>query len=239
MSIEERTDKFELYAAVLLGLAAIFTALASFQAGLWDGKMIEGYGKSNKIATSSASEQSRAIVEMSKDASVDVTAMRLILEADNASPATKELNYEIATYLYTKQMSDIGYKSLGLPQEAKKEDIANQNEDTMTDKLEGLKEEILEKAMEKDLADDPNYRKEMLAKSQVQAEEAETLFKEGVSANEIGDKFELVNVIFAISLFFAGISLVMKTNIRWTLLGVGAVFYVCGAVYMLTLSWTF
>ena len=239
MSEQERTDRFELFAAVLLGMAAIFTALASFQAGLWDGKMVEGYGKSNKIATSAASEQSRAIVEMSKDASVDVSAMRLILEADNASPATQELNYEVATYLYTKQMSDAGYKALGLPPEAKKEDKESATEADAADKLAGLKEEILEKAMEKDLADDENYRKEMLSKSQAQTEESEKIFKEGIQANETGDSFELANVIFAMSLFFAGISLVMKTNIRWTLLCIGGVFFICGAVFMLTLSWTF
>jgi hypothetical protein len=235
----ERTDRFELFAAVLLGLAAITTALASFEAGLWDGKMIEGYGRANKTATAAASEQSRAVVEMSKDASIDVTAMRLILEADNASPATKELNYEIATYLYTKQMSNEGYKALGLPPEAKKEDTQSQTEEEAAAKQATLKEEILEKALEKDLADDENYRKEMLAKSQVQTEESEKTFKEGVDANEYGDKFELANVIFAISLFFSGISLVMKTNIRWALLGVGGVFWLCGAIYIVFVPWTF
>ena len=99
---EETIDRFELFAAILLGLAAIATALASFQAGLWDGKMIEGYGKSNKVATTAASEQSRAIVEMSKDSSVDIQAMRLILEADD-NPAIQKRSYEIATYLYTNR----------------------------------------------------------------------------------------------------------------------------------------
>ena len=110
---EERADRFEFFAAILLGLAAICTALSSFEAGLWDGMAAEAYGKANTEATKGAGEQSKAIVEMSKDASVDVAAMRLILEGDDATnPVDKERAYEIATYLYTTQMSDAGYKSL-------------------------------------------------------------------------------------------------------------------------------
>lgn len=235
---EEKIDKFELYAAILLGMAAIATALASFQAGLWDGKMIEGYGKSNKIATSAASEQSRAIVEMNKDSAVDIQAMRLILEGDD-NPATQKRSYEIATYLYTKQMSDAGYKALGLPPEAKtalQDDPATPEEE---DQIVGLQESILEKAMETDLADDANYRTEMLAKSKAEGDLADAAFKEGQNANEFGDGFEFANVIFAISLFFTGISLVFKTRVRWATLVAGGVFFLCGSIYMIILPWTF
>src|SRR5262245_34132522 len=235
---DEAIDKFELYAAVLLGLAAIATAVASFQAGLWDGKMVEGYGRSNKIATSAASEQSRAIVEMSKDSAVDIQAMRLILEGDD-NPAIKERSYEIATYLYTKQMSDAGYKALELPAEAKKPLADDPDTPEAEDKVAALKEEILEKAMEKDLADDENYRTEMLSKSKSETEKSDAAFKEGQSANEYGDSFELANVIFAISLFFSGISLVFRTSIRWTILGIGAAAFAGGLIFMCTLSWTF
>lgn len=233
-------DKFELIAAILLGLAAIGTALASFESALWGGKSVEAYGRANTVATKSASEQSRAIVEMSKDASVDTAAMRLILEGDDATnPVDKERAYEIATYLYTKQMSEPGYKALGLPQEAKNTAADNPDTPEQEDKQAALKETVLEKALEKDIVDDENYRKEMLAESAKFAEESEKTFKEGQNANEIGDKFDFVNVIFAISLFFAGISLVFRTSIRWILLGAGSLFFVVGFIYMLTLSWTF
>lgn len=240
MSEVETADRFELIAAVFLGLAAIGTAVAGFQAGLWDGKMIEGYGRANKVATASASEQSRAIVEMSKDASIDVQAMQLILEADTGSAQTKDLNYNIATYLYTRQMSDAGYKALGLPQEARKTpEVTDNNQAEVAAKMESLKEEILEKVMEKDLTEDENYRKEMLAAAVEKAAESDKAFNEGVEANEQGDKFELVNVIFAISLFFTGISLVFKTSIRWTILMVGGLLFFVGAVYMIFIPWTF
>lgn len=236
---KEVVDRFEFFAAILLGAAAICTALSSYQAGLWDGIQADSYGKANTEATAAASLQSKAVVEMSKDASVDVTAMRLILEGDDATnPADKARAHEIATYLYTKQMSDSGYKALGLPPEAKKE-VVDDPDTPAVEKQEALKEEILEKAMEKDLADDENYRKDMLAASTAQNETSVKTFKSGQDANDTGDKFELANVIFAVSMFFMGIALVFKTEIKWKVLIAGGVLLVGGLIFMMTLQWTF
>lgn len=236
---DEGFSWFELITAFLLGVAAILTALSSFQAGLWDGIQAENYGKANTEATKAASELAKATVEMSKDASVDVAAMRLILEGDDAAnPTDKARAYNVATYLYTKQMSDAGYKALGLPAEAKKEVVDDPSTEA-EEKQETLKEEILEKAMETDLADDANYRKEMLAAATQQSEQSEKTFKAGETANETGDKFELANVIFAVSLFFFGIALVFKSGIRWAIVGGGSLLLLIGFVYMLFLDWTF
>lgn len=236
---QQAADKFEFYAAILLGLAAICTALSSFQAGLWDGIQAENYGKANTGATIAASERAKAVVEMSKDASVDIAAKRLILEGDDATnPADKVRAYEYATYMYTKQLSEAGYKSLGLPAEAKKE-IVDDPETPAEEKEEALQGEILDKALDKDLADDDNYRKEMLAASVQQTEMSEKTFKSGQEANETSDKFELTNVLFAVSMFFMGIALVFKTDIKWKVLIAGGVLLAIGFIYMLTLSWTF
>lgn len=70
----EIVDRFEFFAAILLGAAAICTALSSYQSGLWGGIQADCYGRANTEATLAASLQSKAVVEMSKDASVDVTA---------------------------------------------------------------------------------------------------------------------------------------------------------------------
>lgn len=235
----EPVNRFEFYAAILLGLAAICTAVSSFQGGLWDGIQADAYGKANTEATKAASELSKAVVEMSKDASVDVTAMRLILEGDDATnPTDKERAYEIATYLYTRQMSEAGYKALGLPPEAKKE-IVDDPETPAEEKQEALKEDILEKSMEKDLSEDENYKKEMLAASVREVETSEKTFKAGQDANDAGDKFELANVIFAVSLFFMGIALVFKSSIKWKVLAAGGLLLGGGFIYMLTLPWTF
>jgi hypothetical protein len=223
---EERTDRFELWAAVFLGITAILTAVSSFQAGLWDGKQAEQYGKANTEATAAAAERARAIVEMSKDTQIDMMAYRLIREDNPTSD-------QIASYLYTRQLSDAGYKALGLPPEAKKDD------DLDDEKVEALQGEILDKAAEEDLVGNEAYMKEMFAKSVEVNARSEKTFAEGNEANEISDKFDLANVIFAVSLFFMGIALVFKTEMRWKVLIFGGLLSFGALVCMLKLKWTF
>lgn len=238
-------ETLELYAAILLGLAAILTAFASYQSSLYDGKSVESYSRSNKIATEAAAERTRAVVEMAKDNTIDVEAMRLILEGDDAgSPTAEERNYQIATYLYTSQMSDAGYKALNLPPEAREAEdpaAADNPDDSLAaeEKHAALREEILETAMEKDLAADENYGKEMMAKSQAQFDDAAKIFSEGEQANEAGDRFQLVAVLYAISLFFGGIVQVFRDDrMRWVVLAVGGLLFLGSTIYMVTLPWT-
>jgi formiminotetrahydrofolate cyclodeaminase len=236
---ENSFDKFELIAAIMLGLAAIGTALASFQSALWGGKSVEAYGRANTEATKASSERSRAIVEMSKDATVDIQAARLVWEGDDTTnQVDKDRAFRIATYLYTKQISDPAYKALKLPPEAKKELVDDPQTPEDEDKQAAIQEKVLENAMDVELIEDENYRKEMLAESVKLSEQSEKTFKEGQDANEAGDKFDFVNVIFAISLFFVGISLIFRTSIRWVLLGLGSLAFIAAAIYMATLSWT-
>jgi hypothetical protein len=56
---------------------------------------------------------------------------------------------------------------------------------------------------------------------------------------ENGDHFQIADVIFAVNMFVTGISLVIRTNSRWAIIFVGGFFFVCGVIYMLTISWTF
>ena len=232
-------DPLELLAAVLLGLAAIATAFASYESALYGGKSVENYSKANKIATEGAGERSRAIVEMARDNTIDSEAMRLILEGDDApNPAAEQRNYFVATYLYTRQMSEAGYKALGLPPEARKADDTTEEDapDGEEDKQTALQETLLEKAMEKDLSEDEEYRKEMLAKSQSLFDEAEKVFQQGQQENEVGDKFQLVAVVYAISLFFGGIMQVFRNDgARKAILAAGGLFFVAATAYMLTL----
>lgn len=229
-------DRFEFFAAILLGLAAICTALSSFQGGLWDGKQAEAYGKANTEATASAAERAKAVVEMSKDAQIEITAYQLTEEGLNnmtSNPSVATSSFEIATYLYTRQLSDAGYKALGLPPEAKKDDGEDE------EKTEALKGDILDKASEVDLVGNEAYQKEMLAKAEELNAQSAATFKEGNDANETGDKFELANVMFAVSMFFMGIALVFKTEIKWKVLIAGGVMLVVPFIYILTLKWTF
>lgn len=225
MSESEKTDKFEFLAAVFLGITAILTAVSSFQAGLWDGKQAESYGMANTQATAAAAERAKATVEMSKDAQIDINAYQLISLEDPKSDL-------IATYLYTRQLSDPGYKALQLPPEAKRDEGEDE------EKTAALQGEILDKAKELDLVGNETYQKEMLAKADELNVQAEKTFKDGNYANEVSDKFDLVNVIFAISLFFLGIALVFKSDMRWKVLMFGGLLSLGGLIYMITLDWT-
>jgi hypothetical protein len=229
-------NTMELLTAILLGLAAIATAFASFQSALYGGRSMEGYSKANKTATEAAAERSRAVVEMAKDSSVDIEAMRLILEGDDApNTAAEERNYFIATYLYTRQMSNAGYKALGLPAEARSGSAAEARSGESS-QLEALQEVVLEKAMEKDLTDDANYQQEMLAKSQALSQQSEVIFKEGQTANQIGDKFQLAAVFYALSLFFGGIGQVFRSErMHLLILGAGALIFLVATIFMLRL----
>lgn len=233
-------EKMELLAAILLGAAAIATAVASYQSSLYGGKSVESYSQANKIATNAAAERSRAIVEMTRDSQVEMDAWRLTKEGDDSGNAAAEArNYEIATYLYTKVMSEPGYKAMGLPPAAR--EAANSADDTpdAEDEHAAIQEQLLKTAMDTELAGNEDYRKEMLAKSQTLSDEAEGVFKAGQEANGTGDKFQLVAVIFAISLFFGGIVQVFRNDrMRLVILAVGAVLFLCGAVYLVTLPWT-
>lgn len=233
-------EPLEFAAAVLLGLAAIATAFASYESAIYGGKSVENYSKSNKLATEAAAERSRAIVEMARDNTIDAEAMRLILEGDDApSPSAEERNYAVATYLYTRQMSEPGYRALGLPAEARKADDTEDESPEAEEKQAALQENVLEKAMEKDLSADEGYRVEMLSKSNSLFQEAEKTFKDGEVANEVGDKFQLVAVIYAISLFFGGIVQVFRNDtMRWAILGVGGLLFLIATGYMFTVPWS-
>lgn len=226
---ESGFDKFELFTAILLGLAAIGTAMAGYQSSLWGGKSTEAYGEASTIATKAAAERSRAVTGMSHDQSVDIQAKRLIVEGADAEEdgdqGYAQRAYEVASYLYAVQFSDNAYKAFGLPEENR------------TDKAKQLllSADILKESVEKDLEGD--YVNEMLAQSKKGFEDADKRFDEGRKANDIGDSFDLDVVIFTVALFFAGVGLVFKTNIRWYFFYAGTTVFLIALIYLLKLDW--
>ncbi len=51
----------------------------------------------------------------------------------------------------------------------------------------------------------------------------------------MGDKFSLSSVIQTVGLFFADLSLVFKTRMRWGFLGIGSAVLIGGIGFMFTL----
>ena len=145
---------------------------------------------------------------------------------DATDETTKVRSFEMASYLYTVQMSETGYKDLGLPMDLREGDPA---------KRDDIVQSMLQKALENDLGND--YVDLMLDKGEQQFVAADKKFDEGRDANNTGDIFGLVGVIYAVGLFMAGLGLVFKTRLRWLFLGAGGIVFVYATIYMFRTPW--
>lgn len=220
-------DVFELIAAILLGLGAIGAAFSGYQSSLWGGKSTEAYGLASTMATKASTEYNYAVMDMAQDYNVDIQAKKLTMEGiDATDETTKVRSFEIASYLYTVQMSETGYKDLGLPMDLREGDPA---------KRDDIVQSMLQKALENDLGND--YVDLMLAEGEKKFADADKKFDEGRLANDTGDKFDLVGVIYAVGLFMAGLGLVFKTRMRWIFLVAGALVFAYASISMFRTPW--
>ncbi|HEX6861881.1 MAG TPA: hypothetical protein VF414_03640 [Thermoanaerobaculia bacterium] len=115
-------DKFELVTAVLLGLTAIGAALAGQQGGQWGGKQLEAFSSANTLTTKAATQYTEDTVLINADYAAVAAAKSFILNARDAGGLDRERNLDLASYQYMYQMSELGYKSMGLPMEFYVED---------------------------------------------------------------------------------------------------------------------
>jgi hypothetical protein len=82
----------------------------------------------------------------------------------------------------------------------------------------------------------PEYTEVNAAETADLEEEASRLFEEGQDANEKGDNYVLVTVLFAVALFFSGISTSINfRTARLVLLVVAMAFVVGGGIYLATM----
>jgi len=109
-------DKFELATAILLGLAAIGAALAAQQGGQWGGKQLEAFSAANTLTTKAATQYTEDTVDINADYAAVAAAKDHILQARDAdSPKDRERHLDMASYQYTHQMNELGYKAMELP----------------------------------------------------------------------------------------------------------------------------
>lgn len=234
MSEEQKPfDVFELITAILLGLAAMGVAWSGFQSGLWGGKMSEAYSEASKWTTEASTMNSDMLIEMSHDLSVDVQAKMLIAQGrDAVNPTDRDRDFELASYLYLYQFSEDAYKSLGLPEDVLKKAGEPQKEGEEAEDIQ-IPEQALLDAFYVDLED--AYYDSKFKESEKMFDDADDRFEEGRKANDVGDNFELAGVIFTAALFFAGIGLVIKTNVRWGLFTIGVFIFIGATAFLLTL----
>ena len=115
-------DKFELATAILLGMTALGAALAGQQGGQWGGKQLEAFSAANSLTTKAATQYTEDTVLVNADYAAVAAAKSFILQARDASGQARERNFDLASYYYTYQMSELGYKAMGLPMDYYVED---------------------------------------------------------------------------------------------------------------------
>ncbi len=125
-------DLFELATAVLLGLTAVGAALASLQSGQWGGKQLDAFSSSNALTTKAANQYNEDTVAINADYAAVAAAKEHILEARDADGQTRERHLDIASYQYSYQMSELGYKAMGLPLDYYVEDEDEQADEAAT-----------------------------------------------------------------------------------------------------------
>jgi len=115
-------DKFELATAILLGLTAIGAAIAGQQGGQWGGRQLEAFSVANTLTTKAATQYTEDTVLINADYAAVAAAKGYILQARDAGGQDRERNLDLASYQYMYQMSELGYKAMGLPMEYYVED---------------------------------------------------------------------------------------------------------------------
>ena len=192
----------QIVAAILLGLAATFTALSAYEASLLDGEALKGYTSS----TRTLSDANAFYVQGNQTTAMD---QQLFV---SYTTAVQQGETELADHLMTLMRPKL------------REGIAwwEGNDDAVTPL---------------DETDENPYLVEDFSEAYDLEQEAGRLFNVAVKADNQGDKFELSTVLFALTLFFGGISTVFdKQGVSRALLVISGVTLIAG---LTQLSWAF
>ncbi|MEK8023844.1 MAG: hypothetical protein AAB229_08570 [Candidatus Hydrogenedentota bacterium] len=233
------SDKYEVIAAFVLGLAAVGSALAGFEANQWGSTQLEAYGDANRLTTQAAAEYNEAVVAVNNDfAAVAQAKAHVIAARDARSGAERAQNLEIASYIYTTMLSEKAYRAFEFPMKYYVEDNAPgaDTERAGAPQDEDIPDELLLESLEDELDDD--YVDAMTAAPEGKFKEADARFKEGGKCDNIGDMFDLAGIAYAISLFFGGIGVIFRTKTRWTVLGISAFIFAAASLFLLFQPWT-
>ncbi|MBI5488377.1 MAG: hypothetical protein HY905_13675 [Deltaproteobacteria bacterium] len=130
-------------------------------------------GEAAVATTQASTEFGLQITVMARDSALDIDAKKLLFEAATTRDrTTAERQFTVAKYLYTQQLSDEAYQSLGLPAEFRTED---------QEKAFEIPLEALAAAADKEVATDA-YIESMLGPAVQKFEAAETGLSEGFAA---------------------------------------------------------
>lgn len=227
---EKPIDFFELVVALLLGMGAIGGAWSAYQSDLWGGQSQEAYGEAATQATRASTLFNLGVTQLVRDLSLDIDAKKLVVEGMfTQDEATRTRVMTVASYLYAQQMSDQGYAVIGLSPRWRTEEGR--------EGVDHIPVEELTTTLERELGDNAEYVGSVLGEGTTAFQLADSKFDSGRRANEIGDRFGLVGVLYTVALFLAGIALVFKSGVKWAFAALGAIMLGLSSVALFVIPW--
>ncbi|MBQ7218191.1 MAG: hypothetical protein IJS27_01700 [Ruminococcus sp.] len=205
-------NKLETVVAILLGITTLLSAWATWIGSLHSGIQSINFTKSNNMASQGTAEYNMG--------------MQLYLSDYMAWNAAKDYYYDLELAKAEGNQAEI---------------------DILTEKIERFKKEagsvLLREAvewMEKNNADDPFTMPGMAEKyfesAQDKVNQSQGLLEEGMRDNTKGDSYNLVTVIFSLTLFLLGIIGTFKNMPnRLVVLSIAVLFLIFAVIYMCTI----
>lgn len=211
-----RSEKFssilELIIVVLLGITAVLTAYASWQASLYDGNQASSYTKS----TSTLGEANSLYNEAYQFIAQDMATWNQITDLRTDLAYAQDKNDTVEADRLQYKLDQIMYNNVdGHLQEAI--NWADQQQDYASP------------------FDKEGFLESYYTEANAMYAEGQALMDEGQKANDLGDKQGLVTVIFSVVLFLLGIVSTFKNiKIRIAIAAVSFCTLIFGVVWMLS-----
>ncbi len=200
---------FELVIAVLLGIASIITAWASYQASLYDGEMATANTKAGVLSAEAESQYLEGNQQYTSDGQLFDRLTELGVQERSTDPATVAVASETIELLTFQSMTDTFKAAM---EWADAENAADPDTFTHPQASE-------------------DYQQELFGTYQETKAQADAQLKRSSDYNNLGDQLSLATVLLAISLFLFGIAaLIRGVRIRYIITGVSTVVMVVATV---------
>jgi hypothetical protein len=205
---DRKAEWADIAAGIILAAAGVLSAWAAFQSVLWGGNQATAFAEANRLQT----EASRLEIVAMQRQSAAVTLAHAWLNATVSGETDRALFYE-------RHLQ---------PEQRRIFDAWRQN----------LPADLVE--AKPDLTRPPIPLPDILSPGQEAARQmradADETFREGQTANDIGDRFTFVTVILSLVLFLAGTGQLLQVRMaRNAVIGLAGVLLVGAAGYSLTI----
>lgn len=234
----------ELISAVLLGLGTIGAAFSAYQAALWSGNTMTAYNQAIIKYGDANREYLNGSMEISFDSMVYLESLRE--DPRTADDVRRMRSHDLEKAVEWSDKDSAAKEAALTP--AQEDEIekavdekwaayeAAPEDSPERDKLLKEIEELEKKTEYLAFLESPHYQAAKRAKGESMTREAEKILKEGSRANATGDTFTLMTVYFAVSLFFAGMSSVLREDkVKLTFVGLAAFVFLFSVIRIVLL----